>query len=119
MPAFTQITQTRALLLLADGKVAAERYADGYDSETRHISWSMAKTVTAVLIGMLVADGLLSEEAAAPIPAWQRNGDPRGEITLDTPVTISGLAAITASMLRLAPLHCSWCGNSSSRVISG
>ena len=75
--------ETRAVLLLADGKVAAERYAEGYDAETRHISWSMAKTVTAVLIGMLVADGLLSEDAPAPIPMWQRNGDPRADITLE------------------------------------
>ena len=52
--------ETRAVLLLADGKIAAERYGEGYDSETRFISWSMAKTVTAVLVGMLVADGLLS-----------------------------------------------------------
>jgi len=75
--------ETRAVLLLADGKVAAERYADGYDAATRHISWSMAKTVTAVLVGMLVADGLLSEDAPAPIPAWQRSGDPRADITLE------------------------------------
>jgi len=75
--------ETRAVLLLADGKIAAERYSEGYDSETRFISWSMAKTVTAVLIGMLVADGLLSEETPAPIPMWQRSGDPRADITLE------------------------------------
>ncbi|MEP1420896.1 MAG: serine hydrolase [Erythrobacter sp.] len=75
--------ETRAVVLMADGKIAAERYADGYDSETRHISWSMAKTVTAVLVGMLVADGLLNEEAPAPIPAWQRSGDPRADVTLE------------------------------------
>ncbi|MEM1051473.1 MAG: serine hydrolase [Pseudomonadota bacterium] len=76
------VGETRAVLLLADGKVAAERYAEGYDAETRHISWSMAKSVTAVLIGMLVADGLLSEDAPAPILMWQRSGDPRADITL-------------------------------------
>lgn len=75
--------ETRAVLLLADGKVAAERYSDGYDSETRFISWSMAKTVTAVLVGMLVADGLLSAEAPAPVPMWQRSGDPRADVTLE------------------------------------
>ncbi|EAQ28444.1 Beta-lactamase [Erythrobacter sp. NAP1] len=74
--------ETRAVLVYADGKLAAERYADGYDEETRHISWSMAKTVTAVLIGMLVADGLLSVDEPAPVPMWQRSGDPRSDITL-------------------------------------
>ncbi|WP_252259363.1 serine hydrolase domain-containing protein [Erythrobacter aurantius] len=74
--------ETRAVLVLADGKVAAERYAPGYDADTRFVSWSMAKTVTAVLIGMLVADGLLSVDEPAPVPLWQRQGDPRADITL-------------------------------------
>lgn len=75
--------ETRAVVVLADGKIAAERYAEGYDTDTRFISWSMAKTVTGVLIGMLVADGKLSVEEPAPVPLWQRPGDPRAEITLE------------------------------------
>lgn len=74
--------ETRALVVMADGKIAAERYAEGYDADTRFVSWSIAKTVTAVMIGMLVADGRLRLDESAPIPRWQRPGDPRGEITL-------------------------------------
>ncbi|MEL7319762.1 MAG: serine hydrolase, partial [Pseudomonadota bacterium] len=37
--------ETRAVLVMKDGKIAAERYGDGYNEETRFISWSMAKTV--------------------------------------------------------------------------
>ncbi len=74
--------ETRAVLIMADGAIAAERYADGYDANTRFISWSMAKTITAVLVGMLVSDGSLSLDAPAPVPMWQRPGDPRSEITL-------------------------------------
>jgi CubicO group peptidase (beta-lactamase class C family) len=74
--------ETRAVVLMADGKIAAERYAPGYDKDTRFVSWSMAKTVTGVLIGMLVADGLLALDAPAPVPLWQRPGDPRAEITV-------------------------------------
>jgi CubicO group peptidase (beta-lactamase class C family) len=74
--------ETRAVVLMAGGKIAAERYGAGYTRDTRFISWSMAKTVTSVLIGMLVADGLLALDAPAPVPQWQRQGDPRGEITL-------------------------------------
>ena len=74
--------ETRAVVVMANGKLAAERYGPGYDKDTRFISWSMAKTVTGVLIGMLVADGKLSLDDPAPVPLWQRSGDPRAEITL-------------------------------------
>ena len=76
------VGETRAVVLMANGKIAAERYAPGYDADTRFVSWSMAKTVTGVLIGMLVSDGLLALDAPAPVPLWQRPGDPRAEITL-------------------------------------
>lgn len=74
--------ETRAVLVLHKGRIVAERYAPGYHENTRFISWSMAKTVTAVLIGLLVADGRLRLDESVPVPAWQRPGDPRGEITL-------------------------------------
>jgi CubicO group peptidase (beta-lactamase class C family) len=74
--------ETRAVVVVAGGEIAAERYGPGYDKDTRFISWSMAKTVTAVLIGMLVADGKLALDEPAPVPLWQRPGDPRAEITL-------------------------------------
>jgi CubicO group peptidase (beta-lactamase class C family) len=74
--------ETRAVVVMANGKLAAERYGPGYSKDTRFVSWSMAKTVTGVLIGMLVADGKLSLDAPAPVPLWQRPGDPRAEITL-------------------------------------
>ncbi|MDG5748142.1 serine hydrolase [Qipengyuania sp. XHP0207] len=74
--------ETRALVVLHGGEIAAERYGEGYGPQTRFVSWSMAKTVTAVMIGMLVADGKLRLDAPAPVPRWQRPGDPRADITL-------------------------------------
>lgn len=74
--------ETRAVLVLREGRIVAERYAPGYHENTRFISWSMAKTITGVLIGLLVADGRLRLDESAPVEAWQRPGDPRGEITL-------------------------------------
>jgi len=74
--------ETRALMVMHAGEVAAERYAPGYGPETRFVSWSMAKTVTGVMIGMLLADGRLRLDQSPPLPRWQRPGDPRGEITL-------------------------------------
>ncbi len=74
--------ETRAVIVMHDGKIVAERYADGYGEETRFIGWSMTKSITGVMIGMLVADGKLRLDETPPIPNWQRPGDPRGAITL-------------------------------------
>ncbi|MEO6388255.1 MAG: serine hydrolase [Croceibacterium sp.] len=82
--AFTRqdIGETRALIVLHAGKVAAERYGQGYGPTTKFVGWSMSKTVTALLVGMLVADGRLQLDDSPPIPRWRRIGDPRGDITL-------------------------------------
>ncbi len=76
------MAETRALLIMHRGEIIAERYGEGYDEDTRFISWSMAKSFTGALIGFLVADGRLVLDDPAPVPAWQRPGDPRGDITL-------------------------------------
>jgi len=76
------IGETRALLVLHKGEVVAERYGPGYGPQTRFLGWSMSKTVTGVLVGVLVAEGRLRLDDVPPIPSWQRPGDPRGEITL-------------------------------------
>ena len=77
---FVRRPETRALLVLTDGCPAIKAYAPGYSDATRFISWSMAKTVTAMLVGALVADGKLRLDAPAPIAEWA--GTPRAAITL-------------------------------------
>lgn len=74
--------ETRAALLLVDGKTIGRAYAPGYSDANRFISWSMAKSVTAVLVGELVADGKLALDAPVPFEEWRGPGDPRGRITL-------------------------------------
>ncbi len=76
------VGETRALLVLRDGELLYERYDAGFGRDSKLISWSMAKSITAVLIGFLVSDGQLSLDGPAPVAAWQRSGDPRGAITL-------------------------------------
>jgi CubicO group peptidase (beta-lactamase class C family) len=73
---------TQALLVMKRGSVIAERYAPGIDAKTPLPGWSMAQCVTALMIGQLVSDGRLRMDETAPVPDWQRPGDPRGEITL-------------------------------------
>lgn len=87
------IGETRAAVLIRDGHIVAKRYAPGYSDATRFISWSMAKTVTALLVGALVADGKLALDAPAPIAEWHKAGDPRRAITLRMLLNMaSGLA---------------------------
>ena len=74
--------ETRAALMIRDGRVVAKRYARGYSDTNRFVSWSMAKTVTAILIGDLVTQGKLSLDAPAPIAEWRGAADPRRAITL-------------------------------------
>jgi CubicO group peptidase (beta-lactamase class C family) len=74
--------RTRAIVVLHHGRIAAERYAPGFDRGTPLIGWSMTKSITNNLVGFLVADGLLDPDAPAPVPEWQAAGDPRRDITL-------------------------------------
>lgn len=75
--------QTKAVVVVHDGRLLAERYAPGVGPDTPLLSWSMAKSVTMALVGALVRDGRLDPAAPAPVPEWRPPGDPRGAITLD------------------------------------
>jgi CubicO group peptidase (beta-lactamase class C family) len=77
------VPDTRALLAIHRGVLVHERYAPGFGPDTRFHSWSMAKSVTQALVGILVGDGRLDVAAPAKVPLWQQDGDPRRELTLD------------------------------------
>jgi CubicO group peptidase (beta-lactamase class C family) len=72
---------TLAIVVLHDGKIIAERYAPGFDHNSRLMGWSMTKSVTNSLIGILVKDGKLKTESPAPVHEWQN--DDRKNITLN------------------------------------
>ncbi|MEM9054559.1 MAG: serine hydrolase [Pseudomonadota bacterium] len=75
---------TKAIVVIHNGTLIAEKYADGVSAETPLIGWSMAKSVTALLVGILVKNNVLDLDAAAPVALWQAQaGDPRAEISLD------------------------------------
>jgi len=74
--------ETRALIVMRRGEIIAERYAPGYGPRSRFQSWSIAKTVTGLLAGIMVSDGRLALDDPAPVRAWHQPGDPRGAITL-------------------------------------
>jgi CubicO group peptidase (beta-lactamase class C family) len=78
-----QTRRTRAVLVVYHGRLIAERYAPGFDADTPFLGWSMAKSVTNAMVGVLVGKGLLDIHAPAPVPQWQGPDDSRGRITLD------------------------------------
>lgn len=74
---------TQAVVIVLGDRLIAERYAMGFDRNVPILGWSMAKSVTAVLAGILVKDGVLDPDSPAPVAAWQTGDDPRAQITLD------------------------------------
>lgn len=75
--------RTRAVVVLEDGRIVAERYSPGFDAATRLPGWSMAKSVSAALVALRVGEGALTLDDAAPVPEWrERPDDPRAAITL-------------------------------------
>src|SRR5664279_3455141 len=74
--------RTRAVVVLYNGQLIAERYADGFTADTKLTGWSMTKSVTGALIGILVKQGKLSIEAPAAVPEWRNVNDPRRSISV-------------------------------------
>ena len=74
---------THALLIVKDGRIVHERYAAPFDATQTFPSWSMAKSITHALTGLLAGDGRIDIRAPADVPEWQTDGDPRRAITLD------------------------------------
>lgn len=74
--------RTRAVVVIYDGQFVTEKYAPGYNMDSKMYGWSMAKSVTAALIGTLVKQGKLNVDQPAPVPEWADVNDPRHSITL-------------------------------------
>ncbi|MBN8989314.1 MAG: serine hydrolase [Rhizobiales bacterium] len=77
------IRATKAIVVLKNGHVIAERYAGGYGIDTPILGFSATKSVISALTGILVRKGALTLDQPAPIAAWQGADDPRRAITVD------------------------------------
>jgi CubicO group peptidase (beta-lactamase class C family) len=74
--------RARAVVVVFQGNIIAERYAPGFTRDTPLHGWSMTKSITNALVGILVGEGKLNVDAPAAIQEWQAPGDPRGKITV-------------------------------------
>ena len=73
---------TAAYLVVHQGQIIGERYGAGAHRDMQLESWSMGKSITAALIGILVHDGHFQLNSPAPIAAWHKPGDRRSAITI-------------------------------------
>ncbi|MBC7791518.1 MAG: serine hydrolase [Anaerolineae bacterium] len=73
---------TAAFVVTWKGRLIGERYGDGITASTPLESWSMGKSLTATLMGVLIKQGVYSLSQPAPIPEWQAPGDPRARIRI-------------------------------------
>jgi CubicO group peptidase (beta-lactamase class C family) len=73
--------RTTGVVIVRDGRIVAEHYAEGFGPHVAQRTWSVGKSIAGTLIGMAVKDGLLDPQAAAPIPEWRES--PRQQIRLD------------------------------------
>jgi CubicO group peptidase (beta-lactamase class C family) len=75
-------SDTRALVIVLAGRIVYERYAEGFGPDSRFQSWSMAKSITNALAGVLVGQGRFGLDAPARVSQWDAPEDPRRQITL-------------------------------------
>jgi Beta-lactamase len=59
---------TRAVIIVHNEEIVAEKYAPGFNQNTKLMGWSMTKTITNAMVGMLVKHGKLNVEQLAPVP---------------------------------------------------
>jgi CubicO group peptidase (beta-lactamase class C family) len=76
------LERTHAVVIIQNGKLVAERHAQDATPDTAFHSWSMAKSVTQSLVGILVRQGRIDIQQPIPVPEWAA-GDPRRQITID------------------------------------
>ncbi|RUZ00861.1 class C beta-lactamase-related serine hydrolase, partial [Mesorhizobium sp. M7A.F.Ca.CA.002.15.1.1] len=83
-------TGMRAVVVVKNGRVVAERYGDGFSARTPLLGWSMTKTVNAAIVGTLVKDGKMAFDNKNLFAPWKADG--RAAISLaDMMAMSSGL----------------------------
>lgn len=88
---FTDSLQTRSVLVIYKNKIVAEQYAKGFNKNSKLLGWSMAKSISSTIIGILNKKNSLSIKTSNLFKEWQN--DKRATITLNNLLQMnSGLA---------------------------
>lgn len=74
---------TDSAILIRNGKIIREEYANGYKAEGPHRTWSISKSVTNTLIGIAIKKGIISLETKVKKFYPLLNGEGHETMTLD------------------------------------
>ena len=88
--------RTLGLVVTYKGRILGERYGEEVGIHTPLESWSMTKSLTGTLVGVLIEQGAYELWQPAPIPEWQAEGDPRQEIRIGDIMRMSSGLRINA-----------------------
>ncbi|MFZ2430760.1 MAG: serine hydrolase [Lutibacter sp.] len=78
---YEQKNRTRAVVVLYKDQVVAEKYAKGFSRETKLLGWSMTKSITSAVLGVLEKQGKISLSQNKLFQEWEN--DDRSKITLN------------------------------------
>ena len=73
--------RTRSVLVIYNDKIIAEKYDSGFDKNSKILGWSMTKSITATLFGVLQKQEKIDINKPAPIAEWAK--DERKKITIN------------------------------------
>jgi CubicO group peptidase (beta-lactamase class C family) len=76
-----KVKRTRSILVIYKDKIIAEKYDTGFNKDSKILGWSMTKSVTATLFGILQKQGKLDISKPVPIVEWAN--DERAKITIN------------------------------------
>jgi CubicO group peptidase (beta-lactamase class C family) len=75
-------SRVQSIVVVQGGRIVYERYHPLDSPDEIYPSFSVAKSITSALIGLLVDDGMLTLDEHPDVRQWQRRGDPRQQITV-------------------------------------
>lgn len=65
--------RTRSLLVIYKDKIIAEKYDTGFNKNSKILGWSMTKSVTSAMFGILEKQRKFDIDKPAPIKEWQND----------------------------------------------
>ena len=76
-----QLKKTRAVIVIYKDQILSEKYTEGFTEETKLLGWSMTKSITSAVLGVLEKQGKVSLDQDHLFESWEN--DERSQITLD------------------------------------